>query len=106
MTGKRALENYLHPAAILEARGLRLQFTAWDDVAELAARADFSRLPGQDSWHALSRRARRRLRDRAKRWLNTTAVARMTPARLAHSDPRGEVLAWLQAMNELLRSVP
>jgi len=106
VTGKRALENYLHPAAILEASGLRLQFTAWDDVAELAAGADFSRLHGQDSWHALSRRARRRWRDRAKRWLNTTAVARMTPARLAHSDPRGEVIAWLQATNELLRSVP
>lgn len=104
VTAKRSLENYLHPVAIQAASGLQLEFAAQDDVAELAARADFDRRYDHSAWHSLSRRARRRLRDRAKHWLNTTAVERMTPALLAESDPRGEVASWLEAIHELLRS--
>lgn len=104
VTGKRALENYLHPVAIQAASGLRLEFTAQDDVAELAARADFDRRYDHSAWNGLSRRAHRRLRDRAKHWLNTMAVERMTPPLLADMDPEGEVASWFQAIHALLRS--
>jgi hypothetical protein len=49
----------------------------------------------------LSRRARRRLRDKAKKWLNRDAVERMTPERLAERDPAGEVISWLRMIAEL-----
>lgn len=104
VTQKRSLENYLHPDAIRAASGICLQFTAEDDVAELAARADFDRRYDPSTWDSLSRRARRRLRDRAKHWLNTTAVERMTPALLTDIDPRGEVASWCHAIHVLLRS--
>lgn len=104
VTERRSLENYLHPAAIYEARGMNLAFSAADDVAELAARAVFVPSAEMPSWQALSRRAKRRQRDRAKAWLNTTAVQRMTIARLAESDPAGEVVRWLTTIAVLLQS--
>ena len=38
VTSKRSLENYLHPAAILEAGGVTVHFGDDDDVADLIAR--------------------------------------------------------------------
>jgi hypothetical protein len=98
LTRQRALENYLHPDAIREARGLHLTFSANDDVAALAAQASLT-LPGSASWESLSRRARQRLRNRAKTWLNTSAVDRMTPERLAERDPAGEIPLWLTTIS-------
>lgn len=103
VTGRRSLENYLHPDAIYEARGVRVAFGADDDVAECVARAACGMLAG-DAWRSASRKTRRRHRDRAKTWLNTDAVARMTVARLAAQDPHGGVVAWLVAMRTLLGS--
>lgn len=104
VTGRRSLENYLHPQAIYEARGLNIPFAATDDVAEIIARQAFTPNAELPSWDGLSRRARRRQRDRAKSWLNTTAVERMTVARLTESDPTGEVVRWLTTIAALLQS--
>jgi len=104
VTGWRSLENYLHPAAIEAARGLRIAFSRFDDVADLAARADHTLRYGAAAWQALSRRGRRRLRDRAKRWLNTTAVEPMTSTHLAESDPRGDIRRWFTVIAKLLDS--
>ena len=104
VTGRRSLENYLHPEAIYEARGLKLTFGATDDVAEIVARTAFAPSVELPDWNRLSRRARRRQRDRAKVWLNTDAVERMTAERLAESDPAGEVVGWFVAIRVLLHS--
>ena len=97
ITGHRALENYLHPDAVREARGLNLAFSGQDDVAALAAQAMLS-LHSPVAWESLSRRARQRVRNRAKAWLNTAAADRMTPERLAERDPAGEILMWLKTI--------
>ncbi|MCE9606824.1 MAG: hypothetical protein K8U03_18205 [Planctomycetia bacterium] len=101
-TGRRSLENYLHPEAIREARGLNIIYSATEDVAERAARAAYPPSEPVFAWEALSRRARRRHRDRTKAWLNTDAVERMTVAGLAEQDPAGDVVAWLTAIGDLL----
>lgn len=100
LTRKRAIENYLHPDAIRDATGVEITFGDFDDVAEIAAKATFNPKEGS-SWESLSRRARRRLRDKAKKWLNREAVDRMTPERLAERDPEGEVIGWLRTIAEL-----
>jgi putative ATP-dependent endonuclease of OLD family len=104
VTRRRSLENYLHPDAISAARGLKVVFTASDDVAEIVAQS--VRIPTEDSpaWAGLSRRARRRQRDRVKTWLNTEAVDRMTLQRLSESDPDGEIISWLALIGALLES--
>lgn len=84
VTNKRALENYLSPAMLLECRGIVYGF-------------DMSRPP----WSELPRRARRRFRERAKTWLNRDAVSRMTPGRLAERDLGGEVADWLTTISFL-----
>jgi hypothetical protein len=101
LTSKRALENYLHPDAIRQAGGVEVGFGDFDDVAEIVARASFQ---SEEShrWQSLSRRARRRLRDKAKKWLNREAVDRMTPERLAERDPDDEVIRWLRTIAELV----
>ena len=53
---------------------------------------------------ALPLRARKRCRDRAKRRLNTLAVARMTRVRLHERDPAGEFLHWLATVRQLAGS--
>jgi hypothetical protein len=100
LTSKRAIENYLHPEAIREAGGIEITFGDFDDVAEIAARATFNPETGR-SWESLSRRARRRLRDKAKKWLNREVVDRMTPERLERRDPEGEVVGWLRSIADL-----
>jgi len=100
LTTKRAIENYLHPAAVREAGGIEVTFGDFDDVGEAVAHATFHQNE-LGSWVSLSRRARRRLRDKAKKWLNRDAVDRMTPERLAERDPDGEVIGWLRTIADL-----
>jgi len=102
LTGKRATENYLDCRALQEARGLDIAFGDSDDVPLLVARSLPEQTGGPD-WSCLPSRSRRRLKDRAKRWLNTDAVNKMTPERLAERDPKGDVRSWLTAISELLR---
>jgi putative ATP-dependent endonuclease of OLD family len=98
ITSKRSLENYLSPSAIEDAKGIRILFSDADSVADVASRAC---LPPHCQWDDLSHRAKRRLRNRSKKWLNTTAVDRMTPARLAQQDPVGELEGWLRTIGDL-----
>jgi hypothetical protein len=100
LTSKRAIENYLHPDAICEAGGVQVSFGDFDDVAEIIAQACL-RTDDSRPWKGLSRRARRRLRDKAKRWLNREAVDRMSPERLAERDLNREVAGWLRTIAEL-----
>jgi hypothetical protein len=101
LTAKRSLENYLHSEAIHEARGVRLEFDDQTDVADLAARHCYDCRPPEIPWRDLPPRARKRLRERAKHWLNYYAATRMTPERIAQRDPAGEIRGWLRTIAEL-----
>ncbi|HVX63810.1 MAG TPA: hypothetical protein VHC19_24525 [Pirellulales bacterium] len=48
-------------------------------------------------------RSHKRLRERAKRWLNTRAAERMTVERIEQCDPRGEIRLWLETIARLAR---
>ena len=95
MTTKRSLENYLHANAIAAAGGGTWVFDDDDCVASLLARSAYERAAPTTPWPDLSRRARQRLLNRAKRHLNTQAVEQMTPELLAERDPTGELMGWL-----------
>ncbi|HEV2968731.1 MAG TPA: ATP-dependent endonuclease [Pirellulales bacterium] len=101
MTSKRSVENYLHRDAILEARGIQVHFSDDDDVADLVAQQCFLQFHPSEPWSEQSVRARRRLRNRVKSWLNTSAVDRMTAARFAERDPAGEIRDWLCVIAEM-----
>ena len=94
------MENYLDPQTLREARGIDVPFGDHDDVPQLAASCLLKQAGGPD-WSKLPSRSRRRLRNLAKKWLNTDAVDRMTVDRLDGHDPTGEVRSWLMAIGRL-----
>jgi putative ATP-dependent endonuclease of OLD family len=102
LTSKRCLENYLHPLAIAAAGGSELDFGDDDSVSLLLARHRYEQSSPSLSWDCLARRSQRRLSAQAKRWLNRLAVEHMTAALLADRDPAGELLGWLQIIQELV----
>jgi hypothetical protein len=101
VTSKRSVENYLHSAAIFEASGIQVAFSDEDDLPGLiACQANQHHEPGV-AWNEISARARKRLRYKAKKWLNTRAVEKMTAERLAERDTSGEVRGWLATIAAL-----
>ncbi len=93
---KRALENYLHTAAIVNAGGGLIVVNDDESMALAVARDWYRRQPQACPWDELTPRARRRIAARSKRWLNTVAVNAMTLGMLRQRDPEGELLAWLR----------
>lgn len=103
VTTKRSLENYLHADAIAAAGGGALDIDDDACVASVIAQSWYERVPQWTPWPALTRRAKRRMLNRAKRWLNTQAVEQMTLDFLTKRDPAGELmelLARIAAMAE------
>ena len=101
VTRKRSLENYLHPRAIFEAGGVRIEIADDDDVAEMVAQKRFLNHEPERNWGDTTARCRRRLKNQAKQWLNRAAVDRMTVELLTASDPDGEIRSWLTAIGEM-----
>ena len=104
ITQKRSLENYLHPQAIFAAQGIRISIDRFSSVAEQAAQARFLKNSPDIGWEQLSQRARSRMANRAKQWLNTKAVHQMTIELLLESDPQGEIISWLKQIVQLANS--
>lgn len=102
ITGKRTLENYLHPQAVANVLGFPVSFSDHDSVAEVVASSQLLHKQPQFAWSSLSVRTRKRHKDRAKRWLNTIAVEQMTYEQYLERDPIGEIRSWLMAVAELL----
>ena len=96
LLSKRALENYLHTAAIVNAGGGMIMVNDTESLALAVARDWYSRQPQTLPWGELTPRARRRLAARCKRWLNTHAVNAMTLGLLHQRDPSGELVSWLR----------
>ena len=92
---KRSLENYLHPAAIRAASGGKVEFGDHDCVPDVVVRSWFTTAQGSTPWCELNGRTQRRLRYRAKRWLNTQVVDQMTSQWLAARDCQEELHHWL-----------
>jgi hypothetical protein len=102
LTSKRSLENYLHPAAIQACRAVDVAFGDWDDVPDRVAERSFID-QGGPAWRTLCSRTKRRLRHRAKHWLNRAAVERMTLQMLAVRDPAGDIRRWLTTIADIVR---
>ncbi|WP_299469100.1 hypothetical protein [uncultured Gimesia sp.] len=101
LTSKRSLENYLHPRAIQTVANITPEFGDHDCVASEVAQRVFDSTHNDYSWSQLTRRARVRLTNRVKHWLNTSAVEQMTVPLLQERDPDGEIISWLETIGQL-----
>lgn len=101
LTKKRSLENYLHPRAIEAVADIMPEFGDHDCVASEVAQRVFDSRHDDYSWERLDRRPQIKLRNRAKHWLNTSAVEQMTVSQLQERDPNGEIISWLETISQL-----
>ncbi|MCA9005071.1 MAG: hypothetical protein KDA70_07325 [Planctomycetaceae bacterium] len=104
LTRKRSLENYLHPQAIQAVADITLEFGDHDCVATDVAQRVFDSSHEGYSWSQLTRRARVRLTNRVKHWLNTSAVEQMTLPLLQERDPDEEIISWLATIGQLAKT--
>lgn len=107
-TQKRELESYLHHEAIAEAyaeHNIEIAFagpfSAFDDVPSMVAEKVHV-ANGGDPWVDQGEEKRRKKESKAKRILNNGAVAKMTVARLAETDPDDEIRGWLAIINQMM----
>ena len=100
-TEKRELENYLHPAAISQARGDAVidSIGDFDDVPALVAEMLASK--AGTSWLELSTKARKERIRKTKLWLNNEATSNMTPELLRDRGGLGEISGWLREITTL-----
>ena len=110
-TTKRELENYLHPEAVGEAYqlyGLEIslpqRFEPFDDVPTLVAQAVHD-IHGEGEWGDLPDSKKEKKEKKAKSILNGPSVEKMTVARLAETDPHGELEGWLKEIGQMMQSV-
>lgn len=107
-TQKRELESYLHHEAICEAYALNqiniafgVPFGDFDDVPQIVAQA-VQAVNGADPWGNFDEEKRRKKESAAKRYLNNTAISRMTVDRLAVADPQNEIRGWLATISQMM----
>lgn len=102
-TAKRELENYLHPDAIRTIAPTFPNVIAdFDDVPEMLAEALHVADANAPAWNTVPQDKRKEKASRAKRRLNKECADQMTVARLAQTDPQGEITTWLKAIGEKL----
>jgi hypothetical protein len=107
-TEKREMENYLHPDAIRETyaeNGLAIAFGGlfedFDDVPALVAQI-VHQASSDEEWAEISAEKQKDKIKRAKRLLNGQAAQRMSPDRLAETDPQGEIRGWLLQLGQTI----
>ncbi len=103
LTGKREMENYLHPDAISDALGVSVRFGDFDDVPDVVAEQLHILNGGTDSWAGIDSDRKRKKVSRAKRRLNTEAAQAMSVPRLDAMDPAGDVRQWFAEMHRLYK---
>lgn len=100
LTNRRGMENYLDVHLVGETLGVDVEFGAEDDVSAVIARRIFESGHPTMSWNCLLPGAKKRLRERAKRLLNTRVIARMSVEHLERCGGAKDFRCWLQAIAE------
>jgi len=103
LTGKKEMENYLHPNAIASIYPeVQITYGDFDDVPMIVARAIHDASVAEKSWDEVTEKKKSEKSRKAKIWLNQQAVLAMTPELLNQADPNGDVVGWL---NEIARMI-
>ncbi len=104
-TGKREMENYIHPQAIRSVNSnVVIAPGDFDDVPSLVAEAIHENSESPIPWSDLNEDQKGKKVKRAKKWLNLDAVLSMTPALLDQQDQNGDVRNWLQEMQDIIEN--
>lgn len=102
MTGKKELENYLHPDVIYEVYGIRVSFGDEDDVPLLVAKEVHQYDEAGSDWVILTEDKVKKKISRVKKRLNTEVAQRMTLTHIQEIDPDEHIKGWLDGIASLL----
>ncbi|MGO2069502.1 ATP-binding protein [Glutamicibacter arilaitensis] len=92
LTSKLMMENYLHPDAVFEALGVRVEVTAECNVPEVAAEATRTTNGVRPVKNGI-----------VKSRLADAGFGHMTLERLDESDPDGDVKGWFEKLAEMAK---
>jgi len=102
VSGKRELENYLHPDAIQEGMSIAVTVSDNNDLPDEVAHAVHVAGGGAvGEWPGMDPDKKAHKVRKAKRRLNREAASKMSIARLQVSDTADEIKAWLQKIEAL-----
>ncbi len=101
LTGKREMENYIHPDAIFDSLGVTTIVDNFCDVPDLVAEQLHITNGGQSVWDNLDSDKKKKKISRAKRRLNNEVLKSMTVERLNFIDQNNDVRAWLSEIKRL-----
>jgi predicted ATP-dependent endonuclease of OLD family len=96
LTGKREMENYLHPDAIAEIYSVSVALNDMDSVPSIVARAVHDAAQTGRGWDELKDDRRKEKISAVKRRLNTEVVSKMSIERLKEIDSSDEVIGWFR----------
>jgi len=103
LTGKKEIENYIHPEAIKSVRlEVDINFGDFDDVPNLVAQTIHENSESTIPWNDLSDEKKKKKANRAKKGLNTFVIEAMTHELLDDIDPDADVRSWFAQINDLL----
>lgn len=102
LTNRRGMENYLDATLIHETLGVEVSFGPDDDVATVVARRIFELGHPIVRWEGLVPSAKKRLRERVKRLLNTRFLSRMTIADIDRNGGADDFRRWFGIIAEML----
>ena len=96
LTGKREIENYLHPDTIQNVLGVTVSFEDDDDVPMIVAKAVHEASESPKSWDEVDSDKQERKESQAKRRLCHDVAAATTIEQLNERDPSGELGEWFE----------
>ena len=103
LTGKKEMENYLHPNAIASVNPqVQITYGDFDDVPMIVAKAIHDASEAEKSWDEVTEKKKSEKFRKAKIWLNQQAVLAMTPELLNQADPNGDVVGWLNEISRMI----
>lgn len=102
LTTRRGMENYLPIEAVNQALGIEVSFGSNDDVAAVVARRIFETGRPLVSWEGLVPSVRKRLREQAKRLLNTRVLSLLTAEQLERAGGADDFRRWFAVIAAML----
>lgn len=103
LTGKRTMENYLHPNLINAAYNINIALGDEDDVPRLVAQNVHESQNPPQPWDALERDKQNKKISHCKRRLNDEIASQMTYQLLSERDVNNDVETWLREVANRLQ---
>jgi len=96
LTGKKSMENYLHPSLINSVYNINIDFADNDDVPSLVAQKVYELQNPARPWNVLAKEKQHKQISQCKKRLNNEIASQMTYQLLSEQDVNKDIEKWLR----------